>query len=45
MHKLIQLRIVKNINSDDDMVVAEINFEKFGMKRLIVTATTLEVIA
>ena len=43
-HKKFGIGIVKNINSDDDMVVAEINFEKFGMKRLIVTGTTLEVI-
>ena len=43
-HKKFGIGIVKNINSDDDMIVAEINFEKFGMKRLIVTGTTLEVV-
>ena len=34
---------VSKVEFKDDMVVAEINFEKFGMKRLIVTGTTLEV--
>ena len=43
-HKKFGVGIVKTINTDDDMIVAEIHFEKFGMKRLIVTGTTLEVI-
>lgn len=43
-HKKFGIGIVKKINTDDDMIVAEIHFEKFGMKRLIVTGTTLEVI-
>ena len=43
-HKKFGIGIVKNINTEDDMTVAEISFERFGMKRLIVTGTTLEVI-
>ena len=43
-HKKFGIGVVKNINTEDDMTVAEIQFEKFGMKRLIVTGTTLEVI-
>ena len=43
-HKKFGIGIVKNINTEDDMTVAEINFERFGMKRLIVTGTTLEVV-
>ena len=44
-HKKFGIGKVLNINVEDDMTVAEINFERFGMKRLIVTGTTLEVIA
>jgi len=43
-HKKFGIGVVKTINTDDDMTVAEIHFEKFGMKRLIVTGTTLEVV-
>ena len=43
-HKKFGIGIVKSINLDDDMIVAEINFDRFGMKRLIVTGTTLEVV-
>lgn len=43
-HKKFGIGVVKNINEEDDTMVAEISFEKFGMKRLIVTGTTLEVI-
>lgn len=43
-HKKFGVGKVVTINTDDDMKVAEIQFEKFGMKRLIVTSTTLEVI-
>jgi len=43
-HKKFGIGVVRNINTEDDMTVAEIQFEKFGMKRLIVTSTTLEVV-
>ena len=43
-HKKFGVGVVKTINNEEDMTVAEIHFEKFGMKRLIVTGTTLEVI-
>ena len=43
-HKKFGIGKVLNINAEDDMTIAEIKFEKFGMKRLIVTGTTLEVI-
>ena len=43
-HKKFGVGIVKTITNEDDMTIAEISFEKFGMKRLIVTSTTLEVI-
>jgi len=41
-HKKFGIGIIQSINTDDDMTVAEIHFERFGMKRLIVTGTTLE---
>ncbi len=44
-HKKFGIGKVLTINTEDDMIVAEINFEKFGMKRLIVTGTTLEVVS
>ena len=43
-HKKFGIGKVLNITHEDDMTVAEIQFEKFGMKRLIVTGTTLEVV-
>ena len=41
-HKKFGIGTVQTISADDDMTIAEIHFEKFGMKRLIVTGTTLE---
>ena len=43
-HKKFGIGKVQSINHEDDMTVAEIKFERFGMKRLIVTGTTLEVV-
>ena len=43
-HKKFGVGVVVKMTRDDDMTVAEINFERFGMKRLIVTSTTLEVL-
>ena len=43
-HKKFGVGIVTNITEDSDMKIAEIKFESYGMKRLILTSTTLEVI-
>ena len=43
-HKKFGVGIVTNINKDEDMLIAEIQFETAGMKRLMVSNTTLEVI-
>ena len=43
-HKKFGVGIVTNITDDGNMKIAEIKFESFGMKRLIVTGTTLEVV-
>ena len=43
-HKKFGVGIVTNITEEENMIVAEISFESFGMKRLIVTNTTLEII-
>ncbi len=43
-HKKFGVGIVTSISDEDNMVIAEIKFESYGMKRLIVSATTLEVI-
>ena len=43
-HKKFGVGIVTQVTEDAEMKIAEINFERFGMKRLIVTKTTLEVI-
>ena len=43
-HKKFGVGIVTNITDDGNMKIAEIKFESFGMKRLIVTSTTLEVV-
>lgn len=43
-HKKFGVGIVTSINEEDSMTIAEIKFESYGMKRLIVSGTTLEVI-
>ena len=43
-HKKFGVGIVTTLTEDSDMKVAEIKFETAGMKRLIITGTTLEII-
>ena len=43
-HKKFGLGVILTINNDEDNCIAEINFEKFGVKRLIVGSTTLEIV-
>ena len=43
-HKKFGVGIVTSLTEDSDMKVAEIKFETAGMKRLIITGTTLEII-
>ena len=43
-HKKFGVGIVTSISDEDNMIIAEIKFESYGMKRLIVSGTTLEVI-
>lgn len=43
-HKKFGVGIVTSVTDEDNMTIAEIKFESYGMKRLIVSNTTLEVI-
>jgi DNA helicase-2/ATP-dependent DNA helicase PcrA len=43
-HKKFGVGMVLSLIEDSDMKVAEIKFETAGMKRLIITGTTLEII-
>lgn len=43
-HKKYGIGIIKNITQEYDIIIAEVIFEKFGMKRLIATNTTLELV-
>lgn len=43
-HKKFGVGIVTSVTDEDNMTIAEIKFESYGMKRLIVSNATLEVI-
>ena len=43
-HKKYGIGTILKITNEDDISIAEVEFERFGMKRLIATNTTLEII-